>query len=53
MDILSKLEKQAYRFSQSQLQEIIDYLASIDVEAKRSSLGLEYYLDLFILKYLE
>ncbi len=50
---VAKLERQGYRFSPSQLQEIIDYLASIDIEAKRSSLGLEYYLDLFILKYLE
>ncbi len=47
------LEKQASRFTQGELKEILDCLADIDIEAKMSTLGIDYYLDLLIFKYLQ
>ncbi len=47
------LEKQAAHFTKDELERILSYLADIDVEAKMSSLGIDYYLDLLVFKYLQ
>jgi len=47
------LEKQASRFTQEKLKSILNFLAEIDVEAKMSSLGIDYYLDLLVIKHLQ
>lgn len=47
------LEKQASQFGLEKLKDILNYLADIDVEAKMSSLGMDYYLDLLVLKHLQ
>lgn len=50
---VEKLERQASKFSQEQLKNFIEDLALIDIEAKRSSLGIFYYLDLLMIKHLK
>jgi DNA polymerase III delta subunit len=50
---VEKLERQASRFTQDNLRQLIEELALLDIEAKRSSLGLIYYLDLLLVKHLK
>jgi DNA polymerase III delta subunit len=50
---VEKLERQSARFTEEKLKNFIEDLALIDVEAKRSSLGIVYYLDLLIAKHLK
>jgi DNA polymerase III delta subunit len=50
---VEKLERQASRFTRDNLRQLIEELALLDIEAKRSSLGLVYYLDLLLVKYLK
>jgi DNA polymerase III delta subunit len=50
---ISKLKTQSTKFSQQKLNEIIEQLAEIDVEAKTTKADLVSSLDLFMLKQLE
>ena len=47
------LKKQASFFTKGKLKDIINFLADIDIEAKMSNLGIDFYLDLVVLKYLK
>lgn len=47
------LERQASHFTQEDLRRILNFLAEVDTEAKMSTLGIDFYLDLVVFKYLK
>lgn len=50
---VEKIERQAAKFDLEKVKDFIDELANYDIEAKRSSLGLTFYLDLLIAKHIK
>lgn len=50
---IEKIERQAAKFDLEKVKNFIEELAACDVEAKRSSLGLSFYLDLLIAKHIK
>lgn len=50
---VEKIERQAAKFDLEKVKDFINELAKYDIEAKRSSLGLTFYLDLLITKHIK